>query len=57
MIKIFVNLVNESLRLIDIENLNRYYPVLNDLKQKHQILIELLRSTCFEKTRVIIGKK
>lgn len=44
--------VAEVLRLIDLEHLGRYYPGLTDIKQKHQILIELLRSACFEKNRV-----
>lgn len=48
--------VAEALRLIDLENLGKYYPNLKDIKQKHQILIELLRSACFEKTRVKMFK-
>lgn len=48
--------VAEALRLIDLENLEKYYPLLQDIKQKHQILIELLRSACFEKTRKQVMK-
>lgn len=38
------------------ENLDKYYPLLQDIKQKHQVLIELLRSACFEKTRKQVMK-
>jgi len=48
--------VAESLRLIDLNHLGKYYPILKDPKQRHQILIELLRSACFEKTRKLVMK-
>ena len=45
--------MHESLRLIDIENLERYYNSFrDDSKLKEVILLELVRSACTEQARV-----
>ena len=45
--------MHESLRLIDIENLERYYNNFrDDSKLKDVILLELVRSACTEQARV-----
>ena len=42
----------EQLRLIDIENLEKYLPHRKDPKKKSELLVELLRTACQDKTRV-----
>jgi len=46
----------EQLRLIDIENLEKYLPNIKDPKKKSEFLVELLRTASQDKTRVNIRK-
>lgn len=44
---------SEQLRLVDIDNIAKYYPSTPDAGIKSEILVELLRSASHEKKRVI----
>ena len=46
---------SEQLRLVDIDNIGKYYPSTPDAGIKSEILVELLRSASHEKKRVILS--
>ena len=44
--------IAEQLRLVDIDNMAKYFPSTNDQNLKSDVLVELLRSASVEKNRV-----
>lgn len=48
--------VAEPLRILDLDNLNKYLPLIKNSKLKQQVLMEILRSATHEK-RVILKYK
>ncbi len=49
--------VAEPLRIVDLDNLSKYVPLVKNSKVKQQILMELLRSATHEKRVRIIFKQ
>lgn len=44
--------IPEALRLVDLENISRYFLYIKDSDIKSEILVEMLRSAAIEKSRV-----